>query len=135
MHTGELMNLVCVDSVCTKRGLICPVCRMNNHESHQILPLKVFLEEIKQLFMKNENNDDSLNNLSDYLRSLQNSRKELINILKIAAEEIAREFKTIEENIQANYIAIRRNILAQVTYSLISVKHFDKAAHLRLESQ
>ena len=92
MHTGEVMSLVCVDSSCQKRGLICPVCRMHNHETHKILPLKIFLEEIKQLFMENENNE-SLNNLSDYLRSLENSRKELLNILKEAAEKIAAQFR------------------------------------------
>lgn len=43
MHTGEVMNMVCVDSACTHRGLICPICRMENHESHQVLPIKTFL--------------------------------------------------------------------------------------------
>ena len=34
--------------------------------------------------------------------------------MKDAAEKIAAQFREIEENIQANYISIRRNILAQV---------------------
>lgn len=53
LHTGEVMNLVCVDSTCSKRGLICPVCRMKNHDEHQILPLKLFLDEVKKIFMDN----------------------------------------------------------------------------------
>lgn len=92
LHTGELMNLVCVDANCQHRGLICPICRMNNHEEHQILPLKVFLDEVKKLFVESEDSE-SLNNLSDYLRSLENSKKELISILKEAAEGVAEEFK------------------------------------------
>ena len=79
------MNLVCVDSSCTKRGLICPVCRMNNHEEHQVLPLKIFLDEVKKIFMDSENSEN-LNSLSDYLRSIEQSRKELTNILREAAE-------------------------------------------------
>ena len=74
LHTGELLNLVCVDGACTHRGLICPICRMNNHEEHQILPLKVFLDEVKKLFLDSEDSE-SLNNLSDYLRALDSSRK------------------------------------------------------------
>jgi len=31
LHTGEIMSLVCVDAKCQKRGLICPICRANNH--------------------------------------------------------------------------------------------------------
>ena len=69
LHTGEVMNMVCVDSACSNRGLICPICRMENHETHQILPIKTFLEQIRSMFTQSDNNDD-LNNLSDYLRSL-----------------------------------------------------------------
>jgi hypothetical protein len=31
LHSGEVMNLVCVDSTCNHRGLICPICRMDHH--------------------------------------------------------------------------------------------------------
>jgi hypothetical protein len=31
LHTGEILSLVCVDSKCQKRGLICPICKMINH--------------------------------------------------------------------------------------------------------
>ena len=42
LHEGELMTLVCVDVSCTQKGLICPVCRMNDHEKH-----KVFLQSFR----------------------------------------------------------------------------------------
>lgn len=32
LHNGEILSLVCVDAKCQKRGLICPICRMMNHE-------------------------------------------------------------------------------------------------------
>jgi hypothetical protein len=31
LHEGEQMTLVCVEVKCTKKGLICPVCRVNEH--------------------------------------------------------------------------------------------------------
>lgn len=31
LHSGEVMNMVCVDSTCTQRGMICPICRMEKH--------------------------------------------------------------------------------------------------------
>jgi hypothetical protein len=34
LHTGEILSLVCVDTKCQKRGLICPICKMMNHEEH-----------------------------------------------------------------------------------------------------
>lgn len=93
---------------------------MNNHEEHQILPLKIFLDEVKKLFLDSEDSE-SLNNLSDYLRALDSSRKELITILKDAAEAVAQEFREIEKKINENYISVRRNVLAQVTICLKSV--------------
>lgn len=42
---------------------------MDHHEAHQILPIKTFLEHIRSMFTHSDNNDE-LNNLSDYLRAL-----------------------------------------------------------------
>lgn len=47
---------------------------MNNHEDHEIMPLKIFIGEVQKLFMQTED-AESLNNLADYLRSIDNSRK------------------------------------------------------------
>lgn len=58
-----------------------------------------------------------MNNLADYLRSIDNSRKELLNILRETASDIAKELKKVEEKINENYLAIRKNILAQSTMS------------------
>lgn len=74
LHTGEVMNMICVDSGCARKGLICPICRMKYHDEHEILPLKVFLEEVKKLFLETEDTTN-LNNLSDYLRSIENTKK------------------------------------------------------------
>lgn len=70
LHTGELMNMVCVDSSCQHRGLICPICRMETHETHYILPLKSFLQQVQTLFVHGSGESGDLNNLSDYLRNL-----------------------------------------------------------------
>lgn len=41
LHQGEVLNFVCVDSKCSKKGLICPVCRMSDHQDHKVtLPCK-----------------------------------------------------------------------------------------------
>ena len=54
LHTGEIMSLVCVDAKCSKRGLICPICRMNNHDDHEVMPLKIFIGEVQKLFLQSE---------------------------------------------------------------------------------
>lgn len=36
LHSGELLTLVCVDSKCTNRGLVCPVCRAEEHDTHKV---------------------------------------------------------------------------------------------------
>ena len=38
LHEGESLTLVCVESKCQKKGLICPVCRMNEHDTHKVPP-------------------------------------------------------------------------------------------------
>jgi hypothetical protein len=63
------MNMICLDNTCLKKGLICPICRMEQHEKHQILPIKTFLEHIRSMFGQTDNNDE-LNSLSGYLRAL-----------------------------------------------------------------
>lgn len=47
LHDGELLNLICLDEKCQQRGLICPVCHMESHENHYVMPLKTFLGKIK----------------------------------------------------------------------------------------
>jgi hypothetical protein len=44
LHDGESMNLVCVDEQCNYRGLICPVCKIESHDHHYIMPIKIFLD-------------------------------------------------------------------------------------------
>lgn len=51
MHDGEVMNLVCVDASCLNRGLICPICRMDSHDTHKIMPIKIFLEQVEEMFV------------------------------------------------------------------------------------
>lgn len=52
LHTGEILSLVCVDAKCQKRGLICPICRMMNHDNHEVMPLKIFIDEVRKSFVQ-----------------------------------------------------------------------------------
>ncbi len=54
---------------------------MESHDDHYILPIKAFLDEISKSFLKNEENDE-MNTIGDYLRSLENTRKELLATIK-----------------------------------------------------
>mgnify|MGYP000916681449 FL=1 len=47
-HEGEFLNLICVESGCTSKGLIYSICRAEAHEKHRVMPLKMFLEELNK---------------------------------------------------------------------------------------
>lgn len=40
---GEILNYICFDQHCTKNGLICCVCKTNEHKDHKTLPQKYLL--------------------------------------------------------------------------------------------
>lgn len=54
------------------------------------------------------------------MRSLESSHKELIGALKNAADGVAEEFRQLEKKVHENYLAVRRNVLAQVFKLLFS---------------
>ena len=47
LHDGEVLNYVCIEKGCQEKGLICSVCK-NDHSDHHVLPLKYFLNKLKQ---------------------------------------------------------------------------------------
>ena len=94
MHDGEALNLVCVDDKCDHRGLLCPVCKMESHDSHHILPIKIFLGQIRDL-LGGSNDSQDLNNLGDYLRSLEETKRELQSMLKDQINELVLLFKDL----------------------------------------
>ena len=113
LNAGETLNLVCVDEKCDHRGLICPVCKMESHNECHILPVKIFLGEIKDL-LSNTANSDELNNLGAYLKALDGTKKKMIDLLRSQINELAEIYKDLEAKIENTYIALRRNILIQV---------------------
>lgn len=79
LHDGEIMNFICIDPNCKNKGLICPVCQSTDHEGHQSMHLKIFLAEIgKQL----GTGSSGIGTVSDHLRCLETSKKEMLNVLK-----------------------------------------------------
>lgn len=52
LHEGEKLVLVCLDPECKSRGLICPVCKEENHKNHEVIHLKVFLGELQAKIIK-----------------------------------------------------------------------------------
>ena len=55
-HTGEVLNFICIDPTCKKKGLICSVCQIVSHSGHQVLHLKIFLSEIHKNLCSNSSN-------------------------------------------------------------------------------
>ncbi len=47
---------------------------MESHDDHHILPIKIFLGQIRDLITNNSNTED-LDNLGDYLRNLEKTKK------------------------------------------------------------
>ena len=45
-HEGEVLNYVCVKKDCTKRGLLCSMCKID-HVNHTTIPLKILLSKLQ----------------------------------------------------------------------------------------
>ena len=46
-HEDYFLQLVCVEQTCPKRGLICSMCQFGDHQKHQTIPFRLFLESYK----------------------------------------------------------------------------------------
>jgi hypothetical protein len=84
-----------------------------------VLPIKIFLGQVRDL-LGGSHNPDELNNLGGYLRTLDSTKKELLQLLKEQINELAELYKDLEIKIESTYLALRRNVLIQVLCILFS---------------
>jgi hypothetical protein len=61
-----------------------------------------------------KSNESEMNSLSDYLRTLDNTKKELLCIVKETVSQIAEKVRRLETTIVDNYNHLRKMILTQV---------------------
>lgn len=47
LHEGENLNQICMDQACQGQDLICCTCESELHANHRIIPLKVFLSQVR----------------------------------------------------------------------------------------
>lgn len=59
-----------------------------------MIPLKLFLSEMQSRFAQ-QTNESELNSLSDYLRTLENTKKELLSVVKDTVWQIAEKVKKV----------------------------------------
>ena len=119
LHEGEVLNFICVDPACRTKGLICPVCQSTTHQGHQTLHLKLFLSEINKTLYNSEDSSE-LSGLSEYLRSLDTSKREMVKALREMVEKLAGKIKEVEQKIEKGYCSLRKIILSQVFRALFS---------------
>ena len=47
-HTGEVLNLVCLEPKCLQQSVICGICYDQAHRNHKIRPLKLIINNSKK---------------------------------------------------------------------------------------
>lgn len=114
-----MLNFICIDPACRSKGLICPVCQSTTHEGHETLHLKLFLTEINKTLYNSEEGSD-LSGLSEYLRSLDSSKREMVKSLREMVEQLAGKIREVEDKIEKGYCLLRKIILSQVRIMLRS---------------
>lgn len=102
-HQGEFLNLICVESGCSSKGLICSICRAEDHEKHRVLPLKMFIEEINK-----QNTAAGIGQLGEILQSLHNNKAEALALLRETVRKMAESIRKVEENVMNYYASIQR---------------------------
>jgi hypothetical protein len=108
-HDGEFLNLICIESSCANKGLICSICKAESHDKHRVYPLRMFMEEIEKYNVITETSQVNRN-----LSSIQNNKSEILSSLQQIVEKLAESIKKVEENIIRYYAYVQREVLIKV---------------------
>lgn len=103
LHQGEQLTLVCVDSKCNAKGLICPVCKETSHKDHKVMHLKLFLSQLHSQFSESSSGEGAEESkkikqsvLVENLQKLEATRKLLSKNLQDTANSLAQMVKQLE---------------------------------------
>ncbi|KAL4436299.1 hypothetical protein ABPG74_015890 [Tetrahymena malaccensis] len=110
LHDGEQLNFICVDPVCKDSGLICSICRIEIHQKHKVMPLKIFLCEVASKMKSRQQLNSNIDELLSQLDSLNQS---ILYNLKEVVESLALTIKNFETECANTIKRIREKIISQ----------------------
>ncbi|CAK86603.1 unnamed protein product (macronuclear) [Paramecium tetraurelia] len=103
-HTGNPLNLFCLDKECQNKGLICSFCLLNCHQEHvnNVFPLKTIVQNLNKA--NNPKNQQELYNKGNQIfekhhKIKQTFRQNLIRIKEILnklEKEIEKQIKVLD---------------------------------------
>jgi hypothetical protein len=106
-HTGELLNLVCLEPKCIQQSVICGICYDESHRSHKIKPLKLIINNSKKYL-------DALTPLhldvGKIKESLRATKDSMITSYSQFEQFIHDSIVDIKTNVEALFIKIEQQI-------------------------
>ena len=49
-HQKDILNLVCLSSNCKSKGVLCSMCKAEEHSKHHVMPAKTFLAKVRDSY-------------------------------------------------------------------------------------
>lgn len=99
-HPNELTNYICLERKCHNKGLLCSLCRLSNHDNHnvhilitKIVSLRVFLDHLAST-VPAENSKASNGALC--LEELESTYFKMLAHLRGAVDRLADHIKNFE---------------------------------------
>ncbi|EGR28180.1 hypothetical protein IMG5_181090 [Ichthyophthirius multifiliis] len=110
LHQGECLNFICYDPECKNNGILCSICRIESHQNHKTIPLKLFLSDITNKIQNNQKKNIKLDYL---LNQLEKLNQQILYSLKETVENMAQQIKLFETECSDTIKRIREKITQQ----------------------
>lgn len=108
-HQGEFLNLICIESGCPERGLICSICKAEAHDKHRVIPLRMFLEEVLKCHRSAETAG-----IADVLHRLDDNKNSVLLSLQSTVQALASAVRRSEQDVLSYYSAVRKDVLSRI---------------------
>ncbi|KRX03368.1 hypothetical protein PPERSA_12647 [Pseudocohnilembus persalinus] len=117
LHQNENLSIICLDKQCIENPLICPICQDESHQNHLTLPLKIFLDQIKNSFFLRDQNklsqgfsqEYTIEKLQYIIEKQNNSYQQIASKMKELIVEIASQIQKLEINIISSKKILQQN--------------------------
>ncbi|KRX01215.1 hypothetical protein PPERSA_05615 [Pseudocohnilembus persalinus] len=110
LHTGEVLNYVCIDSKCEHKGLICSICLNLEHEKHKHMPFKIFLQQLSSSYGQAYSDEWNMESFLDKIERVQQGN---LFQLKNSVQKLSQMLKDLEENLFNTYKQIKNKLISQ----------------------
>lgn len=107
-HEENLMNMVCIDTQCHTRGLICIECMDESHSGHRTKTFKKFLLDLKGLDALSIPSQSQINNEEG--DNIESDIEQNMEFIQVCGNELIQKLTSFLESMKTNLIGFAEQI-------------------------